>query len=172
MNVFFTMPYPRIGLSSAFHFHAAFYYKKSTANVIKAMSLRKSPQAETEGVLSLQYETWENTWVFQGRNREQAEEQVGVSSILDFQMIPAPTIAHFSFTFWSLAPSASPLSLCQISFFPMETTSRKFQDHLQECTVSITSYLELSYKKYYLAFVIKSLSDYSNICRKKPCNCY
>lgn len=61
-----------------------------------------------------------------------------------------------------LSPLLFPHSLCQISFPLMDPTSRKFQDHLQKFTVPIASYLELSYKKYYIAFVIKSLPDCSN----------
>lgn len=68
------------------------------------------------GFLSLQEKTWENSWAFQGRDRKQAEEQVSESSILLFWRIPAPTLAHLSFSFWSLTSSVSPLSLSNFFF--------------------------------------------------------
>lgn len=150
-------PVQRVGLSSAFHFHATFYYNKSTTSGVTAMSLRKESASRSWGGFPLYNRKHGKTHepFREGTENKQRRRSVN-PSILPFWRLHAPTIAHLSFSFWSLASSVSPLSLCQISFSPTEPASRKFQDHLQEFTVSIASYLELYYKKYYLAVLIKN----------------
>lgn len=146
----------RIGLSSAFHFHATFFYNKSTVlwsckyNVIKEGHVSRS----WEGFSIQNRKHGKTHEPFGGGigNKERSRSVTSAfywseSSILHFWRIPASAFPYLSFSFWYLTYS-SPLSVCQISFSPVKPNSRKFQDHLQEFTVSTSSYLELSYRKY------------------------
>lgn len=159
-------PVQRVGLSSAFHFHATSYYNKSTRNAIGDVTEGAPASRSWEGFSLYNRERGETQEPFrEGVGNEQRSRSVNPAFYLPGGFLHQPLlIFHLSSDLSSLP---SPLSHCQISFSPTEPTSRKCQDHLRQFTVSIASYLEQSYKKYCLAFVIKTLPDYRNICRKK-----